>query len=252
MEVDLRVGCEISPEFAGAVLQAGRASLWRIHESCCTNDHPSRDYVYYRGMRLVEEIDVINSGTAKSQAEVALQAIRKAIHGVVWPPKTKQFTIYPESGKKTGQGNGVGPIKAAFIAQLLKAGWHREFPFPIKGVSGGSQFGAIDASTETNNGIVAVEWETGNISSSHRSMNKLTLGLRKGGLLAGILIVPTRDLAQYLTDRIGNVYELRSYVDLWASVKVKNGYLGIFAVEHDKLSLSVPRILKGTDGRALL
>ena len=79
----------------------------------------------------------------------------------------------------------------------------------------------------------------------------MSLGLRYGVLLAGVLIVPTKALAQYLTDRIGNLYELLGYLRLWESIPVEKGYLGLFAVEHDQTSTSVPRILKGTDGRAL-
>ncbi|MGH9091249.1 MAG: hypothetical protein ACRDZR_07730 [Acidimicrobiales bacterium] len=56
---------------------------------------------------------------------------------------------------------------------------------------------------------------------------------------------------KYLTDRIGNEYELLSYVELWESAPVTFGYVGIFTVQHDDTSRFVPRIKKGTDGRAL-
>lgn len=101
-------------------------------------------------------------------------------------------------------------------------------------------------------GPAQAEWETGNISSSHRSMNKLALGLTEGVVSGGVLIVPTQALARYLTDRIGNVRELEPYFPLWASVRVDRGYLGVIAVEHDRTSRRVRRILKGTSGRALL
>ena len=96
-----------------------------------------------------------------------------------------------------------------------------------------------------------VEWETGNISSSHRAMNKLALGLTSGVIAGGVLLVPTRDFARYLTDRIGNEWELLPYTPLWQSITVTRGYLAIFAVEHDREDTSVQRIPKGTDGRAL-
>jgi hypothetical protein len=79
----------------------------------------------------------------------------------------------------------------------------------------------------------------------------MALGLLKGVLAAGILVVPTRELYKYLTDRIGNMAELEPYLELWRRVPCKNGILEIVAVEHDATSLNVPRIPKGRDGRAL-
>ncbi|WP_404289207.1 PDDEXK family nuclease [Bacillus amyloliquefaciens] len=37
--------------------------------------------------------------------------------------------------------------------------------------------GLIDAVKISNNDIFAVEWETGNIASSHRTLNKITTGI---------------------------------------------------------------------------
>ena len=83
-------------------------------------------------------------------------------------------------------------------------------------------------------------------------MNKLSVGLLKSAIAGGVLVVPTTAFAQYLTDRIGNLKELLPYLDLWKSIPVSRGYLAIFAVEHDAESFDVPRIRKGTDGRALV
>jgi hypothetical protein len=80
----------------------------------------------------------------------------------------------------------------------------------------------------------------------------MALGLLQGHLAGGALILPTRDLYRYLTDRVGNYRELEPYFPLWAKLPVRNGYLGVIAVEHDAVSLDVPRITKGTDGRALI
>jgi hypothetical protein len=68
-------------------------------------------------------------------------------------------------------------------------------------------------------------------------------------LIGGILILPTRELYQYLTDRIGNLPELEAYFPLWRALDVKEGLLGVIAVEHDSASTLVPRIPKGTSGR---
>jgi len=60
-------------------------------------------------------------------------------------------------------------------------------------------------------------------------------------------------LYRYLTDRVGNFTELEPYFDLWRDAAGwKEGVLAILAVEHDGIDPKVPRISKGTDGRALV
>jgi hypothetical protein len=174
-------------------------------------------------------------------------AVLQAVKNVEWPQGKGTFTIYPESGKKPGKGNGVKPIKNGFIQELIAQGWKDEVPLPI---AVRKKPGEIDIVYETTSGLVAVEWETGNVSSSHRALNKMALGIVKGFLAAAILIVPTRDLAQYLTDRVGNYPELEPYFDLWKAINCSCGIFEIVAIEHDATSLKVPKIPKGTDGRA--
>jgi hypothetical protein len=177
---------------------------------------------------------------------------RAEIHGAIrsceWPPGSGSFTIYPESGKKRGEGNGVRPIRNAFVAALQSRGWE------IEGTTKnalGQGLGDFDAVIEGPDGPVVVEWETGNISSSHRSMNKLTMLLADGVIAAGTLVVPSRALYAYLTDRIGNIKELEPYFRLWRSVPCQKGVLEIVVIEHDATSVNVPKIRKGTDGRAV-
>ncbi len=79
----------------------------------------------------------------------------------------------------------------------------------------------------------------------------MALGLNKGALAAGVLVVPSRDLYRYLTDRVGNWSELEPYLDLWKSIPCRSGILEIIVVEHDATSTRVKRIPKGTSGRAL-
>jgi hypothetical protein len=89
-----------------------------------------------------------------------------------WPPGNKTFTIHPQSGKKRGEGNGVVPIKLEFIKELRTRGW------TIEGAAKnqlGQELGDFDAVILGPEGPIVAEWETGNISSSHRSMNKLTM-----------------------------------------------------------------------------
>ena len=75
--------------------------------------------------------------------------------------------------------------------------------------------------------------------------------MQLGGLVAGVLVVPSDGLKGFLTDRIGNIGELRPYLPLWSSLPIREGVLRIEVVEHDATSFDVPKIPKGTDGRAL-
>jgi hypothetical protein len=190
---------------------------------------------------------------AEARARV-LGDVQAAILAVRWPPGSADFTVHEQSGKLRGEGSGVKPIKAAFIEKLLDLGWRGELPFP-KPVGGGRRPGPFDAGIDLvhyGHMPFAVEWETGNISSSHRAVNKMCLGLLLGCLSGGILVLPTRRLARYLTDRIGNFEELAPYLPLWRSLSVPRGLLGVIAVEHDSTNLQVPRIPKLTNGRALI
>jgi hypothetical protein len=160
-----------------------------------------------------------------------------------WPHGKSTFTIRPEK-----HGNGVVPIKSPCIESLRKFGWRTEArPKPSEGVL---RTGDLDAIKETRQGLVAFEWETGNISSSHRAMNKLVLTLYRGEILAGFLVVPSARLYEYLTDRVGNITELRPYFPLWKAMPIRRGCLRVVVVEHDAVSKKIRRIPKGTDGRA--
>lgn len=200
-------------------------------------------------MKIVHIETLIQKGNFAVSAEwgkIREQAL-SSVKLVDWPPGSGLFTIFPESGKKTGQGNGVKPIKNRAIDNLIKEGWISEYPWPVvERIRPGN----MDAAFISQSGIVAFEWETGNISSSHRSMNKMALGLLTDAIIAGLLIVPSRKLYPYLTDRIGNYSELEPYLPLWRAIPCNRGVLEIIVIEHDAESKSVPRIPKGTDGRA--
>lgn len=201
-------------------------------------------------MKIVREETLISCGDyAHSAAWKKTRAsLYKAIREVDWPRGSGKFTVYPELGKKRGEGNGVTPIKLGLMRELERQGWKLEEPLDIAILK---RPGKLDAVLYTDYGPVALEWETGNISSSHRALNKMVLGLFKGVLAAGILVVPSRELYKYLTDRIGNMAELEPYLDLWRCIPCKHGILEIVAIEHDATSRRVKRIPKGTSGRAL-
>lgn len=202
-------------------------------------------------MKIERIVTLVSKGDFPEQKDwmSSREQLHAAIRAIEHPPGEGQFLIYPESGKKRGQGNGVVPIKVGLMVQLKELGWKLEQNIDIATLR---KPGPIDAVLETKHGLFAVEWETGNISSSHRSVNKMALGIMKGVLIGGALILPTRKFASFLTDRIGNFEELEPYFGLWQAVAghVHSGLLEIVAVEHDSIGYNVPRIPKGTDGRA--
>jgi hypothetical protein len=191
-------------------------------------------------MKLGEWIHLVDTeGFMKTPEFVKVQTeVNEAIEAVKWPPGADEFSINP-----TRKGNGVKPIKEAFIAVLQDYGWvpeHMTFDAHYSFPSGQGNF--------------AAEWETGNISSSHRAINRIALGNVQGRLIGGILIVPTKDLYWYLTDRVGNAAELMPYLplwELWGDVP-RFGYFAIVTVTYDSIDEGVPLIEKGTDGRALV
>lgn len=203
-------------------------------------------------MKLVRTEVLISAGEfAESEEWRTIQEeIAVAIDAVKWPKGAKDFTIHAQSGKKRGEGSGVKAIKEAFQFALQKrSGWSLEHRMPlVEGV----RPGPIDAVKRTSFGPFGVEWETGNISSSHRSLNRLAIGMLQGNLVGGTLVLPTRELYQYLTDRVGNYREIAPYFPLWKKICDERGVLTVVAVAHDRASTDVPRIGKGTDGRALV
>jgi hypothetical protein len=200
-------------------------------------------------MKIVHVETVLSCGPyAKSKHWAQTRkALHTAIKKCAWPPGSRAFTIYPESGKRRGEGNGVGPIRLEFVKELRDRGW------TIEGAAKnhlGQDLGDFDAVLLGPSGPVVAEWETGNVSSSHRSMNKLTMLASDGAIAAGTLVVPSRRLYAYLTDRIGNYKELEPYLRLWKSVPCKVGVLEIVVIEQDGESKDVPLIPKTTAGRA--
>ena len=179
-----------------------------------------------------------------NEFDKVLQEVYQAIDAVRWPPGNDQFILYPEK-----KGNGVKPIKEGFINALQDYNWQTEQRMSIVA---NTRPGPVDAlRILSSNKPFVVEWETGNISSSHRALNKIATGLIEEVIIGGMLIIPSRKLYNWLTDRIANFPEIEPYFPLWRSINVKQGVLAIIEVEHDGTSENVPRILKGTDGRAL-
>src|SRR6266567_6334340 len=184
-------------------------------------------------MKIIQTVDILRKGTF-ADSEIAKQIqkeIASAIAEISWPPGEKGFFLNPASkGKKRGEGNGVKPIKEACITYLKSKGWVNESTCRPKGVAG---TGPVDAVKQTYFGLFAVEWETGNISSSHRALNKICLGVLNKELCGGILILPSNALYPFLTDRIGNYRELIPYLPLWKSLPYTEGLIALIVVEQD-------------------
>ena len=172
-----------------------------------------------------------------------LNEINSAIETVVWPQDNNQFSMKP-----TPKGNGVKPIKNNCMSHLQRIGWELEHRLQL---SLDLRPGPLDATKAIpGNKYFALEWETGNISSSHRAVNKMILGMLERALIGGVLILPSRSMYTYLTDRIGNFQELSPYFPIYRRFNIGEGYLAIIEIEHDELDTNVPLIPKGTDGMA--
>ncbi|MCM2285684.1 MAG: restriction endonuclease [Desulfobacula sp.] len=197
-------------------------------------------------MKILKTEFLIKRGefSGSTEFETILAEIYKAISSIAWPPDSGKFTLYPKK-----QASGVVPIKLNFIKSLGENGWKGEFRMRI---ASRLMPGPVDSvKCLPGNRFFAVEWETGNISSSHRAMNKMAIGLLDKVIEGGILILPSRDMYYYLTDRIGNFAEIEPYFPVWKNLNISSGVLGVIEIEHDDLSLDVLPIRKGTDGRAL-
>ena len=194
-------------------------------------------------MKLIQNKILIKAGDIELTKDFASiqQDIDDGLRGMEWPAGSQSFGLNP-----TKHGNGVKPIKSAFMKHLGGQGWLLEHRMEL-----GSRLkpGPVDAVKPVGSDrFFAVEWETGNISSSHRAVNKMAIGLIDGLLVGGILILPSRNMYQYLTDRIGNFEELEPYFPVWENIQIDEGYLAVLGIEPDYFSDTVPLFPKGTDG----
>lgn len=144
--------------------------------------------------------------------------------------------------------NGVVPIKERCYEILEDTyGWFREKPLDYFH-NDAKKGGPIDVYKEfsDNQHIIKVglEFETGNISSAHRSMNKLCVGICKQEIDLAFLMMPVFDTAYYLTDRVSNYEELAPYLE-----PLLQDYpfvvFGFAAQQYDK---NAPLLPKGKDG----
>ena len=76
-------------------------------------------------MKIVAYHDLLAVGAFAKSPEwtTACQHVDAAVKATDWPHGSGKFLIYPESGKKSGKGNGVVPIKVPCIKKLVELGW---------------------------------------------------------------------------------------------------------------------------------
>ena len=211
-------------------------------------------------MQIVEIVDLCNAGEFPSSSvwKRAETEVKAAIRKADWPHGSGRFLLNPEPRVKPKGGNdrhpnGVDPIKIPMIDYLRLCGWETEaLPELPVGTEGSDVLttGDLDALLLDDGSYVGFEWETGNVSSSHRAINKLLDGITRGTLQGGILVVSMRELARYLTERVGNFEELSPYFEFWGRYPVPEGILRIYGVTFDELNPEGPYIPKRTDGRA--
>lgn len=197
----------------------------------------------------------------------------RSIEAVDFPEKSLALTLRRKQQRpdKQWDRNGVVYLKRRFYGHMVNdEKWQSEAGFRLKKQDAAtevtlfpsgaahlepvtSSYGAFDFVTTGPSGLhVAIEWETGNISSSHRSMNKLAIAVKTGQVDVGVTVVPSKDLYDHLTDRIGNISELSGYLSMWKGMgeSVVRGMLAVAVVEHDALCDDGDYLPVGNDGRA--
>lgn len=208
-------------------------------------------------MKILRKEILINTGVSEEKVIEQINDVEAAIKSINNSKDMNKFLLY--SGVNEAKAydkkhpNGVKPIKEAFVKYLATQNWASEIKYDLGATK--KRPGPIDAVYINGKHSVAVEWETGNISSSHRAINKLIIGLLEEKITAGILVLPSRAMYNHLTDRIGNFQELEPYFPVWkkANYEIKNGFLCVYEIEHDELTDDGSyKIAKGTDGWNLI
>lgn len=211
-----------------------------------TSDWKHLHKSYVRAITSIEHPK--GSGSLTLRRKVRLPNNQWKRNGVVY--LKKEFLTYMCDSEEWESESDVELSKDREQPPLVLYPSMEEYREPIT-----SNFGGFDFMAVAENGTrVAIEWETGNISSSHRSMNKLAIALSNNLIDVGVLIVPSRALYEHLTDRTGNIGELSGYLAMWEGLKsvVEHGLLAITVVEHDHLTNSnkIDYLKVGSDGRS--
>jgi len=197
-------------------------------------------------MKIIKTVYLVKAGNFyKTTAfKKSIIEIYSAIRTIEYPTGSGKFILKPIK-----HGNGVTSIKKACMKHLKSKNWKLEDRINL---ASRHIPGPIDAVKHFKSHLpFALEWETGNISSTHRALNKMALGLIDGKLTGGMLILPSPKMYPWLTDRIGSFDEIEPYFPIYKHLDIKKGILAITEIEQDELSENVSLLKKGTDGRAL-
>lgn len=155
--------------------------------------------------------------------------------------------------------NSVSPIKNGLINLLHdEYGWEKEkhlMALTGEGNTGSTNKrrkgsgGGIDVYKEFSQDEfsfrVGIEFETGNVASVHRSLNKLSLGEKNKELDLIVLVLPVFDLSYYLTDRVANYEEIERYFPLF-----EDRPFIAFGFDAEEYSPDFPIFVKGNDGNS--
>lgn len=202
--------------------------------------HVEKEYQTYTAEQMIRI-----SAVAKSAYDEIIEAIGHMVGNI------------NNSKKKI---NSVSPIKNGLV-NMLHENYHWETEHHLQilkdNISAGNsnikrrrgQGGGIDAFKEfvfnDYKFRVGIEFETGNVASVHRSINKLSMGLQSRELDMIFLILPVFNLAQYLTDRVANYEEIEAYFPLFSD----KPFIAL-GFDAENYSPDFPIFEKGKDGNA--
>lgn len=202
--------------------------------------HVEKQYLSYSAEQMIKI-----SPVAKAAYDEILEAIGNMVGSI-------------NNSKK--KANSVSPIKSGLV-NLLHENYHWEKEHHLRVLKdntpnsedGGKrkrgQGGGIDIYKEFNiDGYifrVGIEFETGNVASVHRSINKLCMGLQSHELDMIFLILPVFNLSQYLTDRVANYEEIEAYFPLFSEKT-----FAALGFDAECYSPDFPLFEKGKDGNA--
>lgn len=202
--------------------------------------HVEKEYQTYTAEQMIRV-----SAVAKSAYDEIIEAIGQMVGNI------------NNSKKKI---NSVSPIKNGLVNVLHEDyHWKTEHHLQIlkDNISAGNdsakrrrgQGGGIDVFKEfvfnDYKFRVGIEFETGNVASVHRSINKLSLGLQSRELDMIFLILPVFNLAQYFTDRVANYEEIEAYFPLFSD----KPFIAL-GFDAENYSPYFPIFEKGKDGNA--
>lgn len=187
----------------------------------------------YRGaIRIVHVETLLSSGSYPKSLhwKRTRAAVHEALSRCCWQPGCESLAIHAASGKNVGERNRAVPLKRQFLDQLSRAGW------AVEGRAKnalGRPIGRFDAVIAGPDSPIVSEWKTCSISTSHHSVNRMSLLLGCGLIAAGTLVVPSRELHKHLGDRAGSFADLEPYFLIWKSFRCENGVLELVVIEHD-------------------